>query len=205
MTNAVYLLPRVLAQFRQCHPELELLTRNTREAIGLLRSGTVEVALVEGPFAALPGEIRQRTVVEDELVLIVPPKHGLAAQPQVSTADLQGLELVQHEVGSGTRETVEQVLADEGVSPRVVLEATGIEAVKEAVLGGLGAGFISKLAVRREVEMGLLVAFSLGKAFLRPLTLLYPPLELCSQATRAFLALLAEVEAVSGRCNESQT
>ncbi len=196
MTNAVYLLPRVLGQFRNPYPELELelLTRNTREVSSLLRSGEAEVALVEGPFINLPEGTQQRVLLEDELVLITPPEHALATRSAVSVTDLEGLQMVQREAGSGTREVVEQVLAGESIRPKIILEATGIEAVKEAVLVGLGAGVISRLAVQREVEMGILVAFSLGEAFSRPLTLLHPPLELCSQATRAFLALLDEVE-----------
>ena len=196
MTNAVYLLPRILARFRDVYPdlELELLTRNTREAVGLLRSGEAEVALVEGPLGTLPVGTQQRAVFADELVLIVPPGHALAARQEVSTEDLEGLPMVQREVGSGTREVAQHVLERAGVRPKIVLEATGIEAVKEAVLGGLGAGIISKLAVRREVDAGLLAAFSLGPAFLRPLTVLHPKLELCSRTTRAFLALLNGVE-----------
>lgn len=199
MTNAVYLLPGVLARFRERHPdlELELLTRNTHEAIRSLRSGEVEVALVEGPLAGVPEETRRRVLLDDDLVVIVRPDHSLAKSRQIAPEDLRGLEVVQREPGSGTREVVEQAFGKQGVSPKVVLEATGIEAVKEAVLEGLGAGFISRLAVRREVGAGLLIAFSLGQAFSRPLTLLHPRLELCSLTTQAFLATLDEVDLLS--------
>lgn len=194
MTNAVYLLPQVLTRFRQLYPgvELELLTRNTQEAVALMAFGEVDLALVEGPVGEASSDLVYQIVTQDDLVLVTLPGHPLATQAHLALTDLRGLEVVQREAGSGTRNVVEQALAQHGVTLRVVLEATGIEAVKEAVLAGLGAGFISRLALRREVAAGILVTRSLGEAFRRPLTLLRPQEAACSRAARSFVALLAK-------------
>ncbi len=126
------------------------------------------------------------------------PDHPLAGR-RVAIGDLEGLVVVARETSSGTREVVERALGQAGLRVSVSLEATGIEAFKEAVLEGLGAGFISKLAVRREVAAGLLLSYPLGPSFSRPLTLLHPPLKLCSKATRTFLASLDITEPGRGR------
>ena len=75
-------------------------------------------------------------VLEDEIVLVGRPEHPISLQKELHLSDLQGFEVVQREKGSGTHEVVEQALLKEGVMLTVALEATAIEAVKEAVLGG---------------------------------------------------------------------
>lgn len=198
MTVAVYLLPEVLVRFRERHPGLQihLLTRNSREALRELADGAAELAFVEGPPAAPPPGMSQRVVFHDEVVLAVRPDHPLAARRAVHARDLGDMQVVTREPGSGTREVVERALAAAG--PRlgdIALEATGIEAVKEAVLQGVGPGFISRLALRREVGAGLLVALPVaGLDLRRPMSLVHPPAETCSRAARAFLAFLTGLE-----------
>ncbi|MEX2536326.1 MAG: LysR substrate-binding domain-containing protein [Trueperaceae bacterium] len=200
MTVAVYLLPRILADFHRGHPQLELqlLTRNSLDSLALLQRADADLALVEGPVPAVPLDFESRTLFHDEIVLAVLPSHPLADRETVGAADLPGLTIVQREAGSGTREVVEQAiegmhLAVPGV--KVALEATGIDAVKEAVLQGFGAGFISRLAVQREVAAGELRALSVSApGFTRSMTLLHPNWELCSQATRRLLDFLSVTE-----------
>jgi DNA-binding transcriptional LysR family regulator len=196
MTAAVYLMPKVLAEFHQLNPglELRLLTRNSLDALALLHRAEADMALVEGPVGAAPADLEARTLFHDEIVLAVGPDHHLADRESIAAADLAGLAIVQREAGSGTREVVELALGEMNlVAPgvRVALEATGIEAVKEAVLQGFGAGFISRLAVQREVEAGALVALPIAApGFRRSMTLLHLKRDLCSQATRRLLTFL---------------
>jgi DNA-binding transcriptional LysR family regulator len=196
MTAAVYLMPKVLAEFHQLHPRLELrlLTRNSLDALALLHRAEADMALVEGPVGTTPTDLEARTLFHDEIVLAVGPDHHLAGRGSIVAADLAGLAIVQREAGSGTREVVELALGEMNLAApgvRVALEATGIEAVKEAVLQGFGAGFISRLAVQREVQAGALVALPVAApGFRRSMTLLHPNRDLCSQATRRLLAFL---------------
>jgi DNA-binding transcriptional LysR family regulator len=205
MTAAVYLLPQVLAEFHRLYPRLELhlLTRNSLDAMALLHRAEADLALVEGPVSVAPADLESRTLFHDEIVLAVRPDHPLAARGGVGPADLSGLAIVQREAGSGTREVVELALAEMALPAPgvgVVLVATGIEAVKEAVLQGLGAGFISRLAVQREEEAGALVALPLAApGFRRSMTLLHPGRELCSQATRRLLEFLDRLPAMTSQ------
>ncbi len=195
MTVAVYLLPAHLAGFRRARPgvRLELLTRNSADALALLLAGGADLAIVEGPVPRLPAELRAVLFGYDELVLVVPPEHALASGRATSLLDLGGLEVVRRERGSGTREVVDRALLASGVELRTILEATGLEAVKEAVLAGIGAGFLSRLAVEREIQAGLLRVVPLpAAALVRPLTLLRRPDALCSRSARALLAHLRD-------------
>jgi len=196
MTVAVYVLPTVLAGFHRDHPkiEIQLLTRNSLDALALLERAEASMALVEGQIPPVPADLHTRTLFHDEIVLAVQPDHPLAGRESIHPTDLVGLEIVQREPGSGTREVVELALTaldlpEPGV--KVGLEATGIEAVKEAVIQGFGAGFISRLAVRREVAHGTLVALPLAApGFTRAITLISPEPEMQSHSTRRILEVL---------------
>lgn len=195
MTVAVYLLPELLAGFRARYPgiELHLLTRNSQEVLRLLSAGEAELAFIEGPPVDLPAGVQQRVFYEDEVVLAVRPDHPLARRGAARPRDLAGLQVVTREPGSGTREVAERALAALDLHLEIALEATGIEAVKEAVLQGLGPGFISRLALRREEGAGLLTALPVeGLDLRRPMKLLHPPRELCSGPARAFLEFISQ-------------
>src|SRR5699024_744315 len=96
--------------------------------------------------------------------------------------------VVTRESGSGTRHTAEQALQALGVTLGTALEASGIEAEKEAIVQGIGPGFISALAIRRELRAGLLQTVRVRDLHLsRKMVLLHPGRERCSAAVRAFL------------------
>ena len=200
MTIAVYLMPRFLAAFKQLHPHLgmRLLTRNSTEVLDLLGHGDIEVALVETPLETSRPDIESRTLLHDEVVLAVTPDHPFATARGLRPRDLAGLEVVSREEGSGTRIVSELALASFGVEVSVQIETSGIEAHKEAILQGLGPGFISRRAIERELNAGLLSVVSVdGLVMSRPLTLLHLPLELCTRPSREFLRFL-QTEAMAG-------
>lgn len=190
-TVAMYYLPKKLKTFADAHPsvDLHLLTCNTQEALALLREGSADLALIEGPDSA---EGLEHTVIaQDEIILGVLPMHPLARRKRVNQKDLSELQVVRREYGSGTRAVVDAALQSHGVMPKTVLEAKGVDAVKESILQGFGAGFISRLAVQREVEMGLLIALPIGvKGLQRSLSLVHPALSLCSQNARRFIGFI---------------
>lgn len=190
MTVAVYHLPARLAAFHAEHPGLriDLLTRNSSDAAELLAAGRAELAIVEGPVGALPAGIAASLFGVDRLVLVVPPRHPLRADEPLPLGALEGLPTVRREPGSGTRAVVDRALAAEGVELATTMEATGLDAVKQAVLAGIGAAFLAERAVEREVEAGALRVVPLAcEALVRPLTLLSHPPELASRAGRALL------------------
>jgi DNA-binding transcriptional LysR family regulator len=206
MTVAVYRLPSALARFRAAHPGLriELLTRNSADAVALLAGGEADLAIVEGPVSEPPAQVEAALYGVDRLVLVVRPDHPLAAREPLPLAGLAGLEVVRRERGSGTREVVDRALAAVGVSLTTTLEATGLDTVKQAVLAGLGAGFLSESAVRREVATDALRVVPLDSdALLRPLTLLHRPPELASRAARALVEHL--LQEVHGNRDEGAT
>ncbi len=191
-TIASYLLPAVLARHRRAHPglEVEQFVGNSGEVVERLAAGGADAALVEGPVDLLPPGVERKVFRRDEIVLVTLPNHPLAlSNGRRDPAELEGLEVVRREEGSGTRAVTEQALG--GVRLRAVLDLVGSEAVKEAVAEGLGAAFLSRLVVEREVRAGFLAATGVNEPRLsRHLSLLRPASGLLPRATRTFLEAL---------------
>jgi LysR family transcriptional regulator, low CO2-responsive transcriptional regulator len=92
----------------------------------------------------------------DPLVLIMPPRHRLAAQSTVTLADLAHEAWVLREPGSASRHVAEQALSAHQVPWQLRLALPSNEAIKQAVMAGVGIGMVSRLAVTSEAQEGRL-------------------------------------------------
>jgi DNA-binding transcriptional LysR family regulator len=191
-TIGAYLLPQVMGEFHQLHPqvELQLEVANTEDVQKLLRSGAVEIGLTEGIGEAegLDSEVFH----QDSLVAIGPPSHPLLKKRRITARELCQEPFVLREQGSGTRAVLEKALAKRGLSVKPVLSLFGTEAIKRAVISGLGIAIVSRLAISLEVELGLLAVIPIKDLTLhRPLHLQKLQGKSLSPAVTEFLGLLA--------------
>jgi LysR family transcriptional regulator, transcriptional activator of the cysJI operon len=152
-TIAQYVLPKLLADFFAQHPRLRLSIHsgNTDATVRRLVDGKVSVALVAGPVRQR--EVRAEPFMDDELVLVAPPGFEL---DRLSAGRLVESTLLVREHGSGSRHVVEMALAKARLkikSFKNVIELDSTEAIKSAVEAGLGVGFVSRLAVNKELEL----------------------------------------------------
>ena len=196
---AVYMLPPVLAEFHARYPgiELQMTRHNADEAMSALQRGAGDIAVVRGPSStntALGSNFVTRTLVRDETMLVVPRDHVLAKRRKVRVAQLDGLAIVNREAGSATRALVERMAARANVSFKVKFHTVGVEALKEAVLQGFGAGFLSRLAVQREVESGTLAAIHIdAPELIQQITTAYPAPGQCPPMVQEFVKILQKL------------
>ncbi|MBI3710229.1 MAG: LysR family transcriptional regulator [Proteobacteria bacterium] len=78
------------------------------------------------------------------VVVFVPARHPLAKRRAIRIEELDGQPMVVREAGSTTRRAFEEALARAKVSPRIVMEIGGREAIREAVAKGIGIGVVSE-------------------------------------------------------------
>jgi len=101
----------------------------------------------------------------DRMVLAVPAAHPWARRRSVRVRDLEKEPFVIREKGSGTREAFERCLAEAGRADlsrfHVAAEMGSSEAVKEAIIAGVGISVISVHAIRRELKFGVLAVLSI--------------------------------------------
>ena len=155
-TIAQYVLPRLLGAFLDEHPRVQfsLHSGNTSQIVQILLDDKVSVGLIEGP--ARHRGIHVEPFMQDELVLIAPPTFE---SDLLSRDQLVGLNLLMREHGSGSRHVVETALEKAGVgvkSFRKLMHLDSTETIKSAVEAGLGVGFVSRWAISKELEFGVL-------------------------------------------------
>lgn len=154
-----HLLPTLLSVFGQRHAHIQVRATisDSMGAIGQVERGEASLGLV-GRKAEKP-HLEYRFLARDRMVLVVPPGHALSRKKQVTVKELIAHPLVLREPGSGLRHCFEKSMERAGRSMselRVAMELGSNEAIKEAVLQGVGAAILSTYAVRKELRVGQL-------------------------------------------------
>ncbi len=149
---STYILPRVLPGVYRKIPGVafKIEVSDSREAIEKVKDRMADAA-VTGKILKHPS-LSYTVVWEDEIVLVAPA--GMFPG-KIKLNGLAGIPLIMREKGSGTRYSYEEMLNKNGVrvsNLNVVLECSTSESVRESVLSGMGAAFISRLAVERDLE-----------------------------------------------------
>src|SRR5205085_11909313 len=117
--------------------------------------GEVSVGLVGRKTAN--SHLECRHLASDRMVVVVPPGHALGRRKKISVMQLARHTLVLREAGSGLRHCFEKSLDKAGLSLadlRIALELGSNEAIKEAVLRGVGVAILSTYAVQKELRAG---------------------------------------------------
>jgi DNA-binding transcriptional LysR family regulator len=85
------LLPRIVRQFHQVHPEVRLsMTEDTSVAqVEALRTGRLDFGIIRAAGAEA-GDLSLRSVSRERMAIAMPRSHALAAQTRVSLAELAG-------------------------------------------------------------------------------------------------------------------
>lgn len=158
MTTAEHLVPVWLAELRRIEPasRISLSVHNSQQVFDLVRDGGCDLGFVESP--RVRSGLNSVTVAHDSLVVVVAPNHPWARRRRpLNPAELAGTPLVVRESGSGTRLTLDAVLAPHHpVGPALELRSNA--AVRTSVIAGAGAAVLSVLAVHDALRSGELRA-----------------------------------------------
>lgn len=155
---ATYILPYLLSRFQKTYPQIQTYVQsaNSEEAIDMVLHQHSEIGFIgKNPNNK---KLHSQPLWQDRLILAVPKGHRWIGLPAVSVQDLLEAPFVMREKGSATREILGDFLAQHaGIDLgqlNVVAEMGSSEAVKEAVIAGLGVSILSVHAVKRELARG---------------------------------------------------
>jgi DNA-binding transcriptional LysR family regulator len=191
--TSLYLLP-VLAEFRRLHPMIKIMVQRS------LGSRTPDEVLQHsaelGVISYKPEDASLHSVVAylDELVLVVPPKHPLAASTEISIRQLGAESFVAHIVASPYREKVLQTFQKYKTPLHMDVELPTLQAIKQFVALGNGVALVPEISVETEVARGELVRVPVRELRIqRKLRLIYRKGAGLSHAARAFLKVAEAV------------
>ncbi len=154
VTSAKYFLPRLLGEFLKEHPNVEphLSVTNRARVIRLLTTGEEDLIVMGRVPAGL--EVEAHPFLENELVVVAPPDHEFRQLKNISLTRLAQARFLVREPGSGTRLAVDNLFAEHGLNVRPTMELGSSEAIKQAVLAGLGISVLPLHNIARELKSG---------------------------------------------------
>lgn len=137
------LVPELLHGFRQRRPgvRFSLLQSSRLEVLTMLRSGRVDLAML-APLPEEYPELDSIPFTSEELRLVVPRTHRLAARREVRVAELAGEEFVGLVPGYGLRQITDELCAAAGFTPNMAFEGQESYTVRGLVAAGLGVAIL---------------------------------------------------------------
>jgi LysR family transcriptional regulator, low CO2-responsive transcriptional regulator len=159
VSTAKYFLPRLLARFRDEHPGIEVrlqVANNREEVASLLREGSVELAIMGRPPKNWPSRAEPFAMHPHGLVTAI--EHPFARAENVAARSLMTEGFIVREPGSGTRAALDEYMEAYHMTPHVVMQMSSNEAIKQAVMAGMGIALLSLHTVGLELKHGLIAA-----------------------------------------------
>ncbi len=151
VTTAEYFAPRILGAFSQRYPGIKVVLNVTNRESILRRLVNNEDDLY---IVGLPPDrdLHITPFLDNPLVVLAPPNHTLVGKRRVSLKRLSNEPFVVREPGTGTSMSFNRLLEERGLTITVRMELGSNEAVKQAVIGGLGLTVLSRHAAVHELQ-----------------------------------------------------
>lgn len=189
-TAATYLLPQVFYDFSKKYPEvrIEISSSNTENIINDLLEGRIDIGIVEGNLKNK--KVFFEEIAEDEIVIISSDDNPLTKKKSVAPHDLLSHPFIMPEIGSGTREVMDDFLYAAGINPediKVTMTAGSPELIVRMVQSGMGISFVSKWSVFNAIKEGSIRILSItGKKLRRKFYLISLEKDPSTIAARTF-------------------
>ncbi len=163
-TTSTYMLPPMLRQLNEQHPQAEIAVRVAQppEVARLVLDHLADVAL--NTAAIVVPELEQEYLGADRIVPVAAPSLRARLPQPLPLVALRDVPLISTEANTGYWPRVEDYLARHGVRPRVAMDLDYIEVVKQMVWAGLGISFVPHSAVADDLLRGTLVELTLAPA-----------------------------------------
>jgi DNA-binding transcriptional LysR family regulator len=195
ITTAKYLAPEMLGQFSRLYPGIELSLKVTnRERINeRLLANEDDLYITGVPDDDL--EVEAFPFAPNPLVVIAPREHPLVGKKNISLETISKEPFIMREPGSGIRDATLRVFNAHGCRPQVRMELGSNEAIKHAVVGGLGLAVLSLHTLTLEGTGGAVAILDVKNfPIIRQWYIVYPKGKELSLVARTFLDFAIESE-----------
>ena len=153
VSTGIYVMPYFLSEFIKKNEGVDLImdVTNKSRVINSLQNNEVDFALV----SVLPKglKVNDEILLENELYVIGNRNEKNITKP-ITKSEINEMPLIFREEGSGTRFVMEQYFKKHNIHVRKKMELTSNEAVKQAVIAGLGNSVMPLIGIRNELSNG---------------------------------------------------
>ncbi len=151
VSTGKYVMPYFLPKFLNSHAnvDVQMEVSNKQQVIERLKNNEVDFALV----SILPEKMQlsKIDIVENKLYMIG-PKHGKKRTQNLPKNLGECQPLIYREKGSGTRQTMENFIEKKKTKLEKAIELTSNEAVKQAILAGMGYSIMPLIGLKNEIK-----------------------------------------------------
>lgn len=157
-TTGKYFAPRLVGRFCEAHPgvEVSLAVLNRQALLNRLEADVDDFYVFSSPPE--DSDVEVHPLLPNPLYVYARDDHPLAGRLGVPFADVATQPFLMREPGSGTRAVAEAAFAAHGLAPKVKMELESNEAIKQAILGGLGVSILSRHTMAPETRRGHIAA-----------------------------------------------
>lgn len=196
-TAAKYFVPRMLAGFVRRHPgvEVSLQIHNRRALIERMANNEDELYVFANPPE--DREIVRQMILPNPMVVFARAADPLVLERNIALSRLAREPFLMREPGSGTRMVAQELFARHGLAPAIPMELSTNEAIKQAILAGLGVSILSHHTFGLDTDQNELATLDVeGFPLERHWHFVYPIGRELSPAAKSFMDYVrAEVHA----------
>lgn len=153
VSTGKYVMPYFLTKFMAKHNEVDLVMDVTNKSlvINSIEKNEVDFSLV----SIVPDQLATNRIelLKNKLFLVASPKLGIKKE-SAKKAILEQYPLIYREQGSATRSEMEKFIKAQGVVSKKKIELTSNEAVKQALVAGLGCSIMPLIGLKNELKNG---------------------------------------------------
>lgn len=152
-STIIYLLPRLVAQFRENFPNIHVQLRNVtgRDGLAMIRDDEADFAI--GSMLDIPSDISYQPVYSFEAALIMPLGHDLAEKESITIEDIAPYGLILPPRRLTTWRMVDRVFQQHQVPFNVTLEVGGWEVIKRYVELNFGISIVTSICLREDDKL----------------------------------------------------
>jgi LysR family transcriptional regulator, low CO2-responsive transcriptional regulator len=196
ITTAKYFAPEVLGEFCQLYPGIEVALKvSNRDRIIERINSNEDDLYIMGQAPADRSDIQVYPFAPNPLVVMAPRNHPLVGKKKIPLARIAEEPFILREPGSGIRDTTLRVFDGIGRRPHVRMELGSNEAIKHAIVGGLGLSVLSLHTLTLEGADGPVAILDVeGFPILRQWYIVHPKSKELSLVAKAFLDFTLEIE-----------
>jgi len=190
ITTASYFAPRLLGEFVKLYPGIDVSLRvtNKEQVLASIADNLDDLYFLGQPPEDI--DVVATPIMDNPIVVLAAPDHPLANKKKITLEQLAKEHWLMREKGSGTRNAIERQFAENGITLRPRLELGSNEAIKQAILAGLGISALSRHALALNQPGQFAVLDVVGFPILRHWYAVYPAGRQLSVVARAFLDYL---------------
>ncbi|MEO8102259.1 MAG: LysR substrate-binding domain-containing protein [Betaproteobacteria bacterium] len=183
-----YFAPRMLGAFVQRYPgvEVSLAIHNRKTLIDRLANNEDDLYVFASPLER--DDVVTQALLPNPLVVFARDDHPLAGTRRISFERIAAEPILMRETGSGARLLATRLFEQHGLAPRISMELSDDEAIKEAILAGMGVAIMSRFTLGLEPEPSRLICLDVeGFPLENHWHFAYPVGKQLSATTRAFM------------------